>query len=42
MDNKKELSDNINYLNFKIPVDLWKELNEAGLIEDISHLVSSQ
>lgn len=37
-----EVNENINHVKHDVPIDLWKELNEAGLIEDISHLVSSQ
>ena len=37
--NKKELSNNINYLNFKIPVDLWKELKDLNLINKESPIL---
>ena len=36
-----EVNENINYVKHDVPIDLWKELNEAGLIQDKSHLVSS-
>ena len=38
--NKKELNDNINYLNIEIPKDLWNELKDLNLINKESPIVS--
>ena len=38
--NKKELDDNINYLDFKIPTDLWNELKDLNLINKESPILS--
>ena len=37
-----EVNENVNHVKHAVPNDLWKELNEAGLIQDNSHVLSSQ